>query len=144
MTTVYAVTAGSYSDFHIEALFSTEKVARQAADSLEYGGGEVAEYTVYDEIPPKRIIYHMEALPVTKEPTAGKNVLDGWKIGDGYVSGHARPDGTPVVHAWAYGSGRGPKNRALRVWGYDKAKVEKVFQDQRAQMLAVIAGVADA
>lgn len=50
MTTIYAVASGSYSDYGINAIFTTEELAQKYIDASGKGyDGRIEEYTLYDD-----------------------------------------------------------------------------------------------
>ena len=122
---------GSYSDYGIEAVFSTRKVAEAVATRV---GGEVETWTVYDEDPPRHTVYVKEwdgRSNRQAEPREYSNVYEDWQ-GDGYFKGR-------VVR----GLGVGHYSRNFyRYWGRDKARVHKAFDDYHAQMQAKREGIA--
>ena len=86
---IYAVTAGSYSDYHVEFLTLDKKVADQA---VKMGAGDsVEQFRVLDKLPEKVIVQKASA----------------WVDKDGEGCRHHLPGGTDVS-VWSFG-----------VWDYE-------------------------
>lgn len=132
MTTVYAVSHGSYSDYGIVAMFSDRETAQEAIDSMggdAYGDERIEEWTVFDVVPRAYMVY-------VKEFYAGKVSersvrYPGWETTDGHYVGRV-----------TRGLGFGKWDGHYRYWGKDKARVHKAFDDYHAQRQAEQAGVA--
>jgi hypothetical protein len=124
MTKVYVATEGSYSDYRILGVFTTEEEASKVGDYAE-------EYDLWERVPTKKTVYVLMAFPPDYAP---------------------RPIEVHLIQPWDYGYGlfgvaKRPKyelfpNRGFRVSGTDRPLVEKAFQDRRAQLIAEAEGIA--
>jgi hypothetical protein len=141
-TKVYAVTEGSYSDYHILALFKTRALAD--AHERDGEGDSVEEFLLYNRRPTRVTVYSINARI--------------WP--DGSVTSEHVDRGEPQLRSqleWEYGSYSGPakpireartlqapyagKDWLVRVSGTDKAKVLKAFRDRVGQARARTLGV---
>jgi len=128
---VYVVTSGSYSDYHIEAVFARRAPAKVVAKDLV---GNVEEYDVLDALPVRTTLY-------TVHLVRGPNWLSDRSIQvERYQS---------TVWPWQYMvSELGGKPYRVydrdgwpSVVGTDKGIVEKVFKELRAVRDAEAAGL---
>lgn len=56
---VWAVSSGSYSDYRVHAIFSTEAAAQKAHETDTFL--DVEEYELYDDVPERQVSYHIRA-----------------------------------------------------------------------------------
>lgn len=72
MKTIYAVSEGSYSDYHVRALFTEKDLAEAHAAQLNaqktYGEACVEEMPLLDSLPEMRTIYFANAKSLDDEP----------------------------------------------------------------------------
>jgi hypothetical protein len=124
MTKVYVATEGSYSDYRILGVFTTEEEAAKVGEYAE-------EYDLWERAPEKKTVYAITTFPPS------------------YPS---RPIEVHSIQPWDYnyerlGMAKRPKfelfpNRGFCVSGTDRSLVEKAFQDRRAQLIAEAEGIA--
>ena len=123
---VYLATSGEYSDYHIRRVFAR----KEDADGYELAD-EVEEWQV-TEGPVEVRDWHTflwSAWIPDREKTPAASANPGWAYSD-----RRDFDGKPrrVEHLWhttAYG-------QQLRVSGWDRQAIMKVYSEQRAQYLA--------
>ena len=117
---------GSYSDYAVLAIFSSEEAAETARARV---GGEIEVYDLYDEDPPRHTTYVIERNETgIREHTLTQEHWEG--VGQ-YVGRMVRGVGI---------GNYGP--RFYRRWGLDKERVHKSFHDYDAEMRARLEGVA--
>jgi hypothetical protein len=142
MPTCYAITAGSYSDYHVCAVFTTRELAE--SECFMYGAEAKVEDFPLD--------------PVFPKPPAGMVgcVFQGFRC---YESGHDTEDGMiltyPVsiaymneeyigevetTHSWR--ADKQSKCLGVHVWARDRSHAIKIASEKFAQYRAIQAGVA--
>lgn len=124
----FAISAGSYSDYRVYAVFTTEEEARKAADAA---GCDVEEFPLYDQMP-RRIVYHViERFPGQEEHvyTLVKFPWEATYFGGTLVRG-------ATYNAWPLRGGT-----AERAWGTSKEAVRRRWQEANQQREAEEAGL---
>jgi len=125
---VYLATAGEYSDYRVRHAFSR----REDAEAYQLGD-DVAEFEVHDgpvEVRNWHYLHWNPALPDREAswPTSANPYLESeLRDFDG--------DERNVQHEWVEFPGR----KWLRVSGWDRRRVLKVYSEQRGQYLANLA-----
>ena len=130
---VYVVTAGTYSDYHIEAVFEDKSLAEAHAAQLEgYDSGRVEDYTVTTEQPRKVMVY----AAASKD---GEDLtfwsFDKWDY-ELYEVGLGGRKKVSIQQVKA------PAGYFIRGWSLDHKAVRKAVADRRAEYLAKLEGVA--
>lgn len=136
--TVWALTSGSYSDYGIEAIFTTEKAALAASklkeDEYDWHDYNVESFILYDEVPEEVTLYEMVEVIVDGSPSyvSTTKVTSKTKYPWMFLWGtpRARPH-VRYVRAPVY---KGKAGR-LEVHGNDKQAVQQAFSDQRGVIL---------
>jgi hypothetical protein len=131
---VYVVTAGSYSDYRILAVFDDRAAAEQACDAeSEWDRGQVEEWPLRHECPDKMVIHsvvRMHGQPEYEETWVGYEWdWSGW--------GLPRP-GIPFVKRR---KGKTLDTSLLMVYAFDKELARKVFDTQWGLWEAEFAGL---
>ena len=121
---VYVLTEGEYSDYRVNAVFSSQTAANAAKDA---GAGEsIEEFELYDAVPPQTILYIHERLNGRESRRA--EIRWPWDIWQ-----DPAPSERPRFYEWDHGR---------RVYGTDEAAVEKAWQDREAEERAKAEGLA--
>lgn len=121
---VWVVMTGEYSDLELEEVFSSQAAAEQWASLL---GGEVHERKLLDQLPPHRMVYQRQGNIV---PTPTGAMLRGGYENSWAVTG-ARIEFYKPVEVQLSGP---VGDQFLRVFGLDKGRVDKAFNDAVAQV----------
>ena len=132
MTKVYLATSGEYSDYRVQHVFAR----REDAEAYELATG-VEEYELQGG-PVEVRVWHILWWNA-EQPDAER---DGSRLGNPWELTDSRDfDGNPrrAAHDW----GRRFGERVLRVQGWDRERVLKVYSEQRAQYIARQQGVSD-
>jgi len=123
MKTVYILTAGDYSDYHIIGVYSTRELAEKAQFLYEYS--RIEEYSL-DRIP--------DAPPNMKA----------WELflsdEEGISCYPSNPDGD-VPYENYFTTNKGILTASYRVWATDEDHARKIAQDQWYQHKAQLAGI---
>ena len=112
MSKVYVVTAGTYSDYHIEAIFTTKEVAQAFIDA---DSAQIEAWELFDALPKRVVWWAIDTISWEHggKPFERSHVM--WEFE------------TPTWNGKPYRYERWGKNR--RVFGTDKERVRKVFWD---------------
>jgi hypothetical protein len=143
---IYAVTEGDYSDYRVQALFTTKALANEHAKSLtkDYSTADVEEFLLFDRPVGKKTVYSINARiwpdgTVTSEhrdrgdPKMDRSV----QLEYGDYTGIPKP----IMEARLLQAPYSGKDWLVRVSGTDKARVMKSFQDRVAQGRARTLGI---
>ena len=144
--TVYAVSSGTYSDYSVEALFTTKKLADEHLAALGDREASVETFLLFDAPPQRATVYSMNAriLPdgeVVSENRRGpvnevqERIV--WEYGD--FDGRPKP----IMEARTLHAPYAGKDWIVRVKGTDRKRVEKAFHDRVAEARARTLGIAD-
>jgi len=134
--TVWLVTSGSYSDYSVYAVCETEALAKDLAEldtklGLAHSLNDPVEMKLYDSIPPVIEYASREATWGPNKDTPEVKRYDAkyrtWAGKDFEIMDDPQPLSKP---------------RFLRVEGTDPEKVDKVFADRVAQIMAERMGIA--
>lgn len=120
MKKIFGVSRGDYSDYSVEAIFSTREMAEEAAELI---GGEVEEFP-FDYIPdhPEGKRYYAVAMNID-----GTVVLK-------YLKGIDFDDLPKHQIEWFASSD--PRIVTFRLWAKDEKHAVKVVNEERAKMVA--------
>jgi hypothetical protein len=142
---VYALSAGSYSDYRVLALFPTRKLAKEAAaaerlaDSWAHDA-DVEEFYLYDEVPEHVTVWriHQDLMDDGTEGEKREWAITElpWSHYENIEALEKRPV-TRFVRAPIH-QGRGGR---LEVMGLDQTAVRKVFSDRKAEIVAAREGI---
>jgi hypothetical protein len=129
VTTVYAVSAGQYSDYSVHAVYETKELAEQAAEvanansSYHFYDYFVEEFEMFDQIPVNHTVFILQASIMTDgtltNPTHSTSQQIKW---DGNVP-------TRVSHH----SNKTSPNPWVRFTGPSREAVTKAYADMAAQ-----------
>ena len=126
MASVYLVTAGEYSDYHIIGAFSTEELAEKWIERYDESAG-IEEYEVDELQPtlrPEYAPYHVEILMETAD------VVKVEKKEDSYA-------GTDVeTSSWLIGKHNQFKRLTVECWAKSEEHAAKIAMEQRSIRLA--------
>lgn len=126
MNTVWAVTQGAYSDYHVVAIMASKELADEyVALHLHndyYDGYRAEEFDFLDSVP--------EHIPVLfiSERINGNNSEPNERIVNVLVSDNPKN----CTHDTYFNKHYNPKTMSLNVKGTDFDRVRKVFSEQRA------------
>lgn len=139
---VYAVSGGDYSDYRVEALFTTEALAE--AHKEAGAGDRVEEFVLFDRAPVHVTIYSINGRvwpdgSVTREHHQGGPPEMDSRVEWEYGSYWGRP--RAIMEARILQAPYSGKDWLVRVSGTDKAKVQKAFDDWLAQARARTLGI---
>lgn len=127
----YILTSGTYSDYGIEAIFSTKLLSEEAQKVLKtfrsYDDSRIEEYRIFEEVPQPYMMYIVEK--IDQKVKSNSHLVLGWEVGENSYVGRIR-DGVGF-HKWMLG-----KRLCYRAWGRDKAAVEKRFYEFHNQQIA--------
>jgi hypothetical protein len=127
MTSIYVLTEGSYSDYHIVGVYSTKELA-QESQSL-YKDSQIEEYDL-DNIP--------EHPPGMK---AWFVRIDDGKLDDTYTH-QVSPFYETIPREFEYEHPSGETSYFVYCWAVDKDHAEKIALDKYYQHRATKAGIA--
>ena len=127
MKTIYVFTEGSYSDYHIIGVYSTEELAEEAQSLYEYS--QIEEYDL-DNIP--------EHPPGMK---AWFVRIDDGKLDDLYTY-QVSPSDQTIPREFEYEYLKGETAYFVYCWAVDKDHEEKIALDKYYQHQATKAGIA--
>jgi len=141
---IYLITAGSYSDYHIHAVFLTRELAQAYLDpphspAKARAFNEIEEWEVLDRLPRCAVVYAACGL-VGVEGFVGYE--NHWEYLMSEIDGPlpGGPEVTVEKRSWVL---RGFSCLLeITVRGADEAEVARAFQDRVAQARAELAGVA--
>ena len=126
MDSVYLVTAGEYSDYHIIGAFSTEELAEKWIERYDESAG-IEEYEVDELQPtlrPEYAPYHVDILMETAD------VVKVEKKEDSYA-------GTDVeTSSWLIGKHNQFKRLTVECWAKSEEHAAKIAMEQRSIRLA--------
>jgi hypothetical protein len=127
MTSIYVLTEGSYSDYHIVGVYSTKELAEEA-QSL-YKDSQIEEYDLDNipEHPPGMSAWFV-------------SISDG-KLDDIYTS-QASPFDQTVPRENEYNYGEGKTGYLVWCWAVDGDNAKKIALDKYYQHQATKAGIA--
>jgi len=133
--TVYLVTSGEYSDYRINAAFTTVTVATAYADRRRDSyteGRDVETYVLHDALPEAIDVLHF-TFGTNHGTTSEWHVLVTPGFGE-----YAERDVTTACHwtALVHGYGHNGPYAELHVIGCDHERVRKVFSEKRAWIVA--------
>jgi|WetSurMetagenome_2_1015567.scaffolds.fasta_scaffold15523_12 hypothetical protein len=128
MTKVYVVTEGSYSDYHIVAVFRDRKEAETFVGS---NVDEIEEYELYEKQPVRQVVYYAKAESPDWNVEERSWVAWPW---DSYY-GLSRP----VADEWPQ---QGLWPRRVTVHGSDMGEVRMALYDRIAKIKAEQEGIA--
>lgn len=155
--TVYLVSEGSYSDYHIIAAFSNREAAEQFADEAM---GGVEEYVLRDSPPPKATCYYRVLMP--REGEGGSIIFETVEREEVHhvgihrytVAGEVSDEPPPIAFAATHEGmirrlhsdrSRWPAGMGLwalvQVFGYDRERVEAAYRDRVAEVRARVEGI---
>lgn len=127
-TKLYALTHGCYSDYRVDALFTTEAKAKEAASIT---GGETSAFLVYDEVPAKQTSYLIQ-IEVRDDGTHGEPDL---RVETDWPWDMWKPPVTPPRVRFVRAPVHKDKGGRLEVHGASERAVRKVASDHLAQLL---------
>ena len=149
---IYLITAGSYSDYHIHAVFLTRELAQAYLDLSpsrhvnEFN--EIEEWEALDHLPRCAVTFAASGFVCNREflgarvvPAAGALTHEKhWRYEVSEIDGPlpGRPHVTIQERDW----GELPRPVEITVRGADEGEVKQAFQDRVAQARAELAGVA--
>lgn len=133
---IYLATSGSYSDYRVHHAFATEKLAEAYASKVSEG--EVKEFELRDQPVERRAWYQLTWWPDIEDRRASSMATANPSIWD-YVEDY-NPD-RKLNHQWLEHHMPG-RPSTLRVEGWDRVAVMKVYSEQRARYLAEKEGIA--
>jgi hypothetical protein len=127
MKTIYVLTEGSYSDYHIVGVYSTKELA-QEAESL-YSDSMIEEYSLdyIPEHPPGMSAWFVR--------------ISNGKLDDLYTN-QVNPFNVTVPSEDEYKYYNGETGYFVYCWAVDKEHAEKIALDKYYQHQAIKAGVA--
>jgi len=127
MKTIYVLTEGSYSDYHIVGVYSTKELAEEA-QSL-HDCAEIEEYQLDNipKYPPGMVAWHVRI-------TRGEI----W-FGDSWQT-NPFDDKVPSEEEYSYADGS--SHYVVKCWATDKEHAEKIALDKYYQHQAEKAGIA--
>ena len=147
-TKVYAVTEGSYSDYRVKCLFTTEAlaeahVARLRGDREWSDDPSVEVFLLFDVNPSQATVYSRNArVRPDGTVTSFNRGVDIEQERVEWEYGGWNGIAAPIMEARTYcppvDNGEGFR---VQVSGTDKAKVDKAFQDRIAEAKARVLGV---
>jgi hypothetical protein len=125
---VYVVTEGTYSDYHVVAMFSTRKLAEAfiAADQAR-GYNDIEEYTLLRTMPKRERVFVIERY--WSQPTIRRHNFLKWDFEAAPFNGEREE-----ANYQRWGSGE-------RAWGTDEGLVEKAWKEAHAAEEARDAGL---
>lgn len=140
--TIYAVSSGSYSDYRINALFSTRENAQAFIDAIQGQGREYPEdFNSIEE-------YELDP-PTADLLKRGYSVWDVLMLRDGTVERVDRSDNSlysvqdaPTYRIWgrtkapAYKGTGTPDGLQAGVWAKSEKAAVKIVNEKRAEMIA--------
>lgn len=124
MKTIYVLTEGSYSDYHIIGVYSTKELAQKA--QFLYQHSEIEEYSL-DNIPDSPPNMKAWSVYVSDESGVTCYSMD--------------PDHT-IPHEDYFTTHEGILTGSYHVWAEDEDHARKIAQDQWYQHKAQMAGIA--
>lgn len=140
---IYAVTAGSYSDYHVEFLTLDRKVAKQA---VTMGVGDcVEEFRVLDKLPEKVIVHKASAWVDADGEACRHHLLDGrdvsvWSFDAWDYEEYGDVNPRPRVRDWTCGCGR--KCTGIEAVSTSSNASKKACADRLGQLRAERLGIA--
>jgi hypothetical protein len=126
MTSIYVLTEGSYSDYHIVGVYSTKELAEEA-QSL-YNSSQIEEYDL-DNIPE-----HPPGM------SAWFVVISDGKL-DGIYASQVSPFDQTVPRESEYKYPNGRTNYTVYCWAVDEDHAKKIALDKYYQHQATKAGI---
>lgn len=122
--TIYVLTEGSYSDYHIIGVYSTKELAEKA--EFLYPDSQIEEYSL-DNVP--------------DHPPNMRVWCVNIKNGKLYRTGQTNPDtGVPSEHSW--NDFNGGNTYIVYCWATDEEHAQKIALDKYHQYQAQQAGIA--
>lgn len=121
---VYVVTSGEYSDYRVEAVYLDRRLADRHAAMVLYSYGRVEVLPVRTQLPVKAMLY----VRIFRKHTGADEILD-WGPELAFDDELTM---RPRVHE---------VDQLIRVEGYDRARVDKVYGERVAKFKAEQAGV---
>ena len=136
MKKIFAVSSGSYSDYRVNAVFSTEELAQEYMDVVKQSDyNDIEEY----EVDP----------PAVNLLRSGYSVWRVLMLHDGVVESVARTEneyydveGTPRHWIWERTQAPAFKNKGIpdaldsRVWAKTEKQAVKIVNEKRTEMIA--------
>ena len=124
---IYVVTSGEYSDYRIEAMFTSKRVAEKFADNgTDFDAAEVETYTLNEGADKIRQGLKHFNLEMDRDGTA-------LFIGNRLPSAHVR---TRILAAYTYGDTYKPRRLEMSVWAKDKNHAAKIANEKRTLLIA--------
>lgn len=122
MTTIYLVTTGDYSDYHVLGAYSTKTKAERAQDL--YQAYDIEEYELDDmpDAPPGLVYWRVEmdrdgnTQHIMRQSAPGEPPVMDWRPGFGKIGAQ------PYV--------------AFSVWAKDEAHAIKIANERRTRLIA--------
>ena len=127
MKTIYILTEGDYSDYHIVGVYSTEELAKEAQSLYQYS--EIEEYSLDNipEHPPGMTAWHV-------------SIRDG-NLNDLYTY-QTNPFNDQIPRENEYEYHNGETGYFVYCWAVDKEHAQKIALDKYYQHQAQKAGIA--
>lgn len=123
MSIVYVLTSGTYSDYGIEAIFSTKALAEEAkkifTKQQSYNESRIEEYEIFEEVPKPYTVYIIEKI---EQKVNSRTLIElGWTKNQHFMG--------RIRNGVGFGKWTVGKRLCYRAWGTDIEAVKKRFYD---------------
>ena len=125
MTKLFMLTQGSYSDYHVCGIYSTQELAGRASVLFGDDNNDVKEIELDEipEAPPNLIRFQVEM---------GRNGEAPWLRRVAAVTGH----GAPYFYERSFSPNKNLQVAVVCVWAEDPTHAIKIVNEKRIQMVA--------
>ena len=125
LKTIYVVTAGDYSDYHIEGVYSTKEKARLAVKLFgldDFNDENIEEWKLDETLPhPKGMWFYV--VEMNEEGDVNETKIENAKYAENFIKDRWRPYGDDV-HIDFY------------MWAKDEKHAIKIANEMRIQLIA--------
>lgn len=141
--TLYALSQGAYSDYHVLALFTSKKLAEQAleahkADEEWSRDARIEEFDLFDELPEPVTEHYYQVEIWDDGRVTNENIRQATHLPWNHLDGTPKP--RPHVR-WVRAPMYRDQGGRLEVRGSDEQAVKQAFSDNKARILAEIEGI---